>query len=71
MIDDVETLCPVGVVDAANVAEQREAAARVIAQELQDARQRLPLNVNTQLAIANLGRADRAGQSGSMSSIIS
>ena len=44
VVDDIEARLAVGIIDAANVAEQREAAFRVVAQESQHPQQRLALD---------------------------
>ena len=62
IVDDLEAQRPVGIVDAANVAEHGEAAFRVVAQKLQDPGQGFALDPTAQFAGANLGGDQRIGQ---------
>ena len=62
IVDDLETLRPVRVVDTAQIAQQIEAAFRVIAQQAENPDQILPLDTTGQFAMADFARQHRAGQ---------
>jgi hypothetical protein len=50
VVDDLKALRPLGIVDAANVDQRPEVATRVVAQEAQQAEQRIGRRPQNQLA---------------------
>jgi len=62
IVDDLETLRPVRVVDTAQIAQQIEAAFRVVAQKAENRTKSSRLIRQVQFAMTDFARQHRAGQ---------